>query len=128
MKVSATLFCVCLLGACAIRPQPADIVLTNGIVWSGTGDEKPQQAIAIRNGRIVDVGSNETIQKFVLAGTRVIDLHGRLVVPGFIDDNTHFMAGGYQLTNVNLRDAGTPKEFTRRIANYVRAGPGGTWM
>jgi predicted amidohydrolase YtcJ len=128
MRRTAILACLSALGACAIRPQPADVVLTNGVIWTGIEGQKPQQAIAMRNGRIIDVGSDEAIHKFVMSGTREIDLHGRLVVPGFIDDHTHFMSGGYQLASVDLRDAATPREFTRRIAAFARKTPAGSWI
>jgi predicted amidohydrolase YtcJ len=56
---------------------------------------------------------------------RVIDLKGRLAVPGFIDNHTHFIDGGMERSRVQLRSAATPQEFARRIAEYAtRIGPG----
>jgi len=61
-------------------------------------------------------------------GTQVLDLAGRLAVPGFIDSHTHFIPGGFQLSSVDLRDAATPEEFTRRMRDFARTIPAGTWI
>ena len=50
----------------------------------------------------------------------IIDLEGRFAVPGFIDNHTHFIDGGFELSRVQLRDAATPQEFARRIADYAK--------
>ena len=51
-----------------------------------------------------------------------------MVTPGFIDAHVHFLTGGFALASVQLRDATTPDEFTRRIAEYARTLPAGTWI
>ena len=58
----------------------------------------------------------------------MIDARGGLVTPGFIDAHVHFLAGGQGLASVQLRDADTPAEFTRRIAEHARTLPAGTWI
>ena len=117
-----------LCAACSVAPQPADLVLTGGTVWTGVPGAPLGQAIAVRNGRVVEVGTTEAIQRFSGPGTRRVDLGGRMVVPGFIDDHTHFLQGGLQLGSVDLRDASTPAEFTRRIAVFARSLPPGRWI
>ncbi len=115
--------------------QPADLVLFGGRVWTGpgaaTGSDEPT-AIAVRAGRIVAVASDEIVVQHVGPDTRRIDLMGRRVVPGFIDNHTHFIDGGFTLASVQLRDASTQGEFARRIgafaANRRREWiTGGTW-
>jgi hypothetical protein len=66
--------------------------------------------------------------KSVNAATEVIDGRGMLVVPGFIDCHIHFLAGGLGLSSVQLRDAATPAEFTRRIAEFAAHCQPGQWI
>ena len=125
-RVLAALALAC--AGCSIAPQPADLVLTGGTVWTGAEGAATAQAIAVRGGRIVAVGANDDVQKFIGPRTRRLDLGGRFVVPGFIDDHTHFLGGGFQLGSVDLRDAPSPAEFTRRIAAFARSLPPGRWI
>ncbi|MDQ6800348.1 MAG: amidohydrolase [Acidobacteriota bacterium] len=107
----------------------AAVILTNGKIWTGDAQRPWAEAVAIEGNRIVAVGSSAEIGR---NGT-VIDLRGRLAVPGFIDNHTHFIDGGFELSRVQLRDAATPQEFARRIGEYAKhAGPrkwitGGEW-
>ncbi len=116
--------------------QVADVVLLGGRVWSGPGSPVSGRgvatAIAAADGRILAVGSDQEVLRFVGPSTERIDLGGRRVVPGFMDAHTHFIDGGFELAGVQLRDAGTPEEFARRIGEYAAAHPGewvtgGTW-
>ena len=122
--------------ASTVDAQVADVVLTGGRVWAGPGTpvaglEAPS-AVAVKGGRVVAVGSDAEIERLTGRQTRRIALAGRRVVPGFMDSHTHFLAGGFELAGVQLRDARIPAEFARRIGEQARRGPrewllGGTW-
>ena len=71
--------------------------------------------VAVRGDRIQAIGKDEEILALKGMDTKVIDLGGRFVMPGFNDAHVHFVDGGRQLDNVNLKDAGTQQEFARRI-------------
>ncbi|CAN5632288.1 amidohydrolase [soil metagenome] len=116
--------------ACAARDarDTADLVLTGGVVWTGVADAPPAEAVALRDGRIIAVGSDTEVRRFAGAATRVIELAGRMVVPGLADNHTHFMSGGFQLASVDLRDAATPAEFGDRIGAFARSLPAGEWI
>ncbi|HEX9729071.1 MAG TPA: amidohydrolase [Gemmatimonadales bacterium] len=103
----------------------ADVVLFGGIVWTGTG--VPSTAVAVAHGRIVAVGMDDDLAAYRDHADRVIDLAGRMVVPGFMDNHTHFLDGGFGLAGVQLRDAATPGELVRRIGRFAAEHPG-TWM
>jgi predicted amidohydrolase YtcJ/beta-lactamase class A len=111
----------------------ADLALINGRIWTGNPAQPWAEGVASRGERIVGIGANAEIQKLVSSATRVVNLEGKLVLPGFIDDHTHFLDGGFQLLSVDLRDARTPREFARRIGEQARKlGPerwvtGGNW-
>jgi predicted amidohydrolase YtcJ len=114
-------------GACS-NGETADLVLTGGYVWTGERDAPPAEALAVRGDRIIAVGSAAEIARLVGSGTQVVELGGRMVTPGFIDDHTHFISGGFQLASVDLRDAATPQLFAQRIGEFARDVPQGRWV
>lgn len=115
-----------LLAMTVVSPnRNADMILINGKIWTGAPNQRFVESLAIAGERILATGSNNDIRKLAGPGTRVIDLKGKLVVPGFIDNHTHFVDGGLQLSRVQLREAASPAEFARRIGDYAkRLGPG----
>jgi len=109
--------------------QPAaDLVLLNGNVWTVNGSQPRAQAVACRGGRIAAVGSNGEIRPWIGPATRVIDLAGKLVLPGFNDAHVHFFSGGESLAGVQLRHAKSEDEFRQRIAAFAATLPAGRWI
>jgi len=109
--------------------QPvADLILINGRLWTGSTSQAWAEALACRSERIIAIGSNADIRPLAGSKTRVIDLQGRLALPGFIDDHTHFIEGGFHLLSVRLRDAATPEEFAQRIKGHATKLPAGRWI
>ena len=107
----------------------ADIVVTNGLVWTGLSTGKGQLgAVAMRDGKLLAVGDSAEIARHIGSKTKVLDAHGGLVMPGFADGHTHFIDGGFQLAWINLRDAATPQEFVRRIKAYAANLKPGEWI
>ena len=72
------------------RPRPADLVLHNGDIWAGDGRDGPT-AVAVNGARIVAVGSDRRVLRWAGRGTRVVDLRGAFVAPGFRDQHTHLL-------------------------------------
>src|SRR5262245_36804673 len=105
----------------------ADLVLRGGRVWAGKG--LPQaSALAVRGERVIALGSDAELASFVGPKTRVVELHGRLVVPGFNDAHVHFLDGGFGLLSVDLRPAKDEADFARRLGDHARTLPKGTWI
>jgi len=121
---------------CQAEREVAETVFVGGRIWLGrsadsVGSDEPT-ALAVFHGEVIAVGSDAEILRWIGPGTRRVDLDGRRVVPGLIDNHTHFIEGGFDLASVQLRDAATPEEFARRIGAYADAHPGewvlgGTW-
>jgi len=114
----------------------AEVAFMGGLVWTGSGapisGPGAATAIAVAGGQVIAVGSDQEIESYLTAETVRIDLGGRRVVPGLMDAHTHFIDGGFELASVALRDAASPAEFSRRIAEFAHdhAGEwvlGGTW-
>jgi len=116
--------CLTLLTLAMGQTQIADIVFVNGKIWTVDKASPTAEAVAVLNGRILAVGSSSGIRKHVARQTAVIDLKGRRMLPGFIDDHTHFMSGGFQLQNVDLRFAKSKLEFARLIQERAEKYPG----
>ena len=109
--------------------RPAHIVLRNGKVWTLEESMPKAEAVAIRGQSIMAVGTNEEIKQYIGEGfTRVINLRGRLVLPGFIDNHTHFAQAGRLLLGLNLLDVHEPNEFRKRVREASERLPPGAWL
>jgi hypothetical protein len=106
----------------------ADLIVTNAKVWTGDPALPAAEAVAIIGDRIVAVSSSREIDKLRGPDTRIIDAGGKLLLPGFNDAHTHFIEGGAQLDSIQLNDATSAEEFTRRVAERARATPKGEWI
>ncbi len=128
MKQFFALLITLTFSALVLAQAPADLVLVNGKIWT-VDDRRPEVgAVAVLGNRIAAVGSNEEIRKWIGANTKVIDLQGRRVTPGFNDSHVHFLDGGMGLASVQLRDARTPEEFRDRIRDFAAKLPKGRWI
>jgi len=114
--------------AAAPAEPPADLVLVSARIWTGDPARPEAQALAVRGGRIVAVGSDAEIGARKGPKTTVIDSKGRRVVPGFIDCHTHMTSGGFDLLALDLRNSKSPADFTREVAAYAKTKPAGQWL
>jgi predicted amidohydrolase YtcJ len=118
-----------LAGRSLAQSKPAaDLVITHARVWTVDKSHPSAEAVAVLGDRIVAVGSNADIAAWRGPGTKVIDAGGKLLLPGFNDAHVHFVSGGQQLDNVQLKDATSPEEFARRIAERAAVTPKGEWI
>jgi predicted amidohydrolase YtcJ len=107
----------------AARPT-ADLIVTDARVWTVDDSRPTAEAVAVIGDRIVAVGTSRDIDQWRGAQTRVIHAGGRSLLPGFNDAHVHYISGGMQLDNVDLRTASGPEEFARRIGERAKAFPG----
>ncbi len=105
--------------------QPADTLYVNGVIWTGVKGAQDAAVLAVKDGIVTYAGDGETVR---IAAQETVDLDGRFVMPGFIDNHVHFLDGGAGLASVDLRDAATPEEFAKRIIDYARTLPAGRWV
>ena len=104
----------------------ADKIYHNAKIWTGDPSNPSATALAIKDSLIIFVGDN--YKAFQGANTEVIDLEGKMMLPGFIDNHTHFLSGGYQLTSVNLRNSSSPGEFIRTLQDFASNTERGAWI
>ncbi|HWM29858.1 MAG TPA: amidohydrolase [Woeseiaceae bacterium] len=123
-----TVLCVSLLATVRTGAEEADLVLQNGVIWT-VDDERPRaEAIASLRDRIVYVGTNRGVREYISEETRVIDLDGKLVVPGFNDNHVHFESTGRLLYGLNLLDVSDERGFADRIREVHERYSPGTWI
>lgn len=108
--------------------KPADTIYRNGYVYTVDAKDSVQQALAVRGGRIVYVGDNDGVKALTGKKTEVIDLQGRMLMPGLIDGHMHPQSGGSRLLNCSLNyESLTVTQFQSRIQacldNDKKSGP-----
>ena len=107
---------------------PADLVFVNGAVYTVDPARPWARAVAVRGGRIVAVGDDDQIGEGIGGSTEVVDLRGRMLLPGFQDAHVHPPSGGLEMLQCNLSEAYTLEEYERIIAEYAHANPGVEWI
>lgn len=126
----ATLGAVLALTSFAARGQSArkhvDRIFVNGQIWTGDDQRPKAEALAVADDKILAVGSTAEIKALADSQTAVVDLNGKLVVPGFQDSHLHFP--GKSVNEVDLHGAETLQEFQRRLADFAKAHPQLPWI
>ena len=108
--------------------EEADLVLRGGTVWTVDDDNPRAEAIAVVRDKIAYVGADSGVREYIGRATRVIDLDGKLVVPGFNDNHVHFEGTGRLLYGLNLLDVATERDFAARIREVHERYAPGTWI
>lgn len=145
---AVTLICAISLAASAqsAEPQPqgtqpkaaqtkADVIFTHGNIYTGVVDASSllgagqrAEALAIRGDRILAVGTREEIAKLKGPDTKIIDLDGHFVMPGFNDAHMHLASAGLQKMNVDMTGVKTLDEFRERLRAKCDAAAPGDWV
>jgi hypothetical protein len=106
----------------------ADVVVMHARIYTVNAQQPWAEALAIRDGKILAVGSDHEISKYRGTSTKAIDANGRLVLPGFTDCHVHFMDGSFSLQRVNVENAKTLGEVQDQIRAYAAAHPNDPWV
>ncbi len=128
MKYLLPLLALFLFSACEKSRPAADTILLNGNIY--TVDEKmPQaQALAIKDGLILQVGNNEEIEALKGDKTEVVDLQGQFAMPGFIEGHGHFSGMGYSLIDLNFLKSKNWNEIVEQVAEAAKNAKPGEWI
>ncbi|HEX5873615.1 MAG TPA: amidohydrolase [Pyrinomonadaceae bacterium] len=108
--------------------QPADIVFKNGTVYTAADTSPRAEAIAVKADRIVFVGTNADAQQYVGQNTRVVDLKGKTVLPGFTDSHQHLSGVGFREMNLNLEGTTSLADFLAKVKARVAQAKPGEWV
>jgi hypothetical protein len=106
----------------------ADLVFTGGCVYTVDPSQPHAQAVAVRGGRIVAVGTDAQMRPHVGPRTEVVNLRGRMLLPGFSDAHVHPPQGGLERIRCDLTGGATLPEYLDRIGAYATANPDAAWI
>ena len=106
----------------------ADIIITGGHIWTGSDSNPTVEAIAIKGDRIIATGTYREINNHKGNQTRVIEVNGGMVAPGFIDNHTHFNRAGELLMGINLLDVADTENLRKKVSETSERLPDGMWM
>lgn len=107
---------------------PADTILVNATIYTVQRERPRAEALAIRDGRLIVVGTADEALAYRGADTVVIDAGGRAVVPGLHDAHGHVVGLGASLQQLNLREARSAADLAARVATRVRSTPADAWI
>src|SRR5689334_21842894 len=130
MKLLFSFLSILLLSFVPLQPRvaPADIVFKNGNVYTANDKAPHAEAIAVKADRIVFVGTNDAAQKYVGATTRVVDLHGNTVLPGFTDSHQHLAGVGQREMTLNLEGTTSLEDLLAKFKARVDQAKPGEWV
>lgn len=114
--------------ACGPRPEPADLILINTRIYTANDAQPTAEAVAVRLGKVVKVGSRSEIMKLKADSTDVLDLAGQYVYPGFAEGHAHIMGIGSNLINVDLMAARSFEEVIQMVQERAAETPVGEWI
>lgn len=109
-------------------PKPADLAFVNGAVYTVDASSSRARAVAVRDGRIVAVGTDEEIREHVGSATEVVDLAGKMLLPGFQDAHVHAQGGGMDRLRVDMSAVHGAEDYARLIRAYADANPDEGWI
>jgi hypothetical protein len=108
--------------------RPADLVLTGGAVYTVDAARSWAQAVAVKDGRITAVGTDADMRPHVGPRTEVVNLNGRMLLPGFQDAHVHASGGGLERRQCDLTGEHSREGYLAAIRGYADRAPGAEWI
>ena len=128
-QLSTLLLVFAVLCGCTKEDKPkADIIYTNGNVWTVDQTNERVSAVAILDGKIIAAGSDQEMNAFRSEQTTLFDLEGKFMMPGFIEGHGHFLGFGNSLLKLNFLDSKSWDEIVEMVAKAAKDLPEGTWI
>ncbi len=115
----AALLLTLLFGVGSKPAEKADLVLRHGRIYTMDAVRSWAESVAIKNGKIVFIGSDSQIESWIHPGTQVIELSGKMVLPSFIDSHVHPVSAGMEMGQLDFGTLSTKEEILKAIANYA---------
>jgi len=113
---------------CQVNQPPADLAFFGGRIFTADTARSEAQAVAVREGRIVYVGSTEGLQPYLAERTEVVDLEGRMLLPGFHDTHVHPVSGGVEAGECDLNAAEKREDVVSMVSACAEGTPADQWI
>ncbi|HJZ10820.1 MAG TPA: amidohydrolase family protein, partial [Acidobacteriota bacterium] len=126
--VLVLIFCALISGASFAEDTKADLVLRHGKIYTMDAARSWAESIAIRNGRIVYVGDDQGLARWIGPATKTMELEGKFVLPSFIDSHVHPVEAGIGLNLCSLDEATTKEEILKIVKQYADSHPDLPWI
>jgi predicted amidohydrolase YtcJ len=127
-RATFVLLVLVLAPALSAQQEPADLIVTNARIYTVDDNRPMAEAMAIRDGRVIFVGSARGAEVFAGQQTERLDLDGKTVIPGMVDAHVHLSGLGVALRNVDLVGTRSHEEVIERVAERARTMPEGEWI
>ena len=127
-RKASSLVLLAALAACGRSEPAADLLLTGGVVVAAPEEAARAEAVATRGDKIVCVGRADDCAALAGPRTRVIELSGRTVTPGFADSHLHLSGVGFREMELNLEGVGSLDELLAALAGRVESAKPGEWI
>lgn len=108
--------------------RTADLAFVNGRVVTMDAERRRASSVAVSQGQIVAIGPDVEVGELIGSGTEVVDLGGRLLVPGFQDAHVHPPSSGFEMLHCNLSEAYDVHDYERIVSEYASANPEDPWV
>ncbi len=117
-----------LLTGCSEKKTPADLIIRGGTIYTVEEGSPVVEAVAVIGDRIVFAGDLKDVSAYEGENTRIIDLQGRTMTPGFIEGHGHFMGLGYNELNLDLMSVTSYEELVEKVKEAVAKAQPGQWI
>lgn len=119
---------VFILSGCATVREPADLVIFGGTIYTVESTRPVVEAVAVRGGRIVFTGSESEVRHYIAEGTKVVDLQGKVMTPGFIEGHAHILGVGYNRLELDLIAVKNYDDLVAVVRDAVARAKPGEWI
>ena len=127
-RLSLFFFLISLFALSCETPEHADLILINGNIYTLDSLTPAATAVAIKGDRFLKIGTIEEIEAFQNENTKVIDLEGKFMMPGFIEGHGHLPNMGKSLLNINLMESKNWSEIVNAVAEKAKDAKPGEWI
>lgn len=125
---TAVVLVIPMVFTCAQDGGTADLILHHGAIYTMDAPRRWVESVAVANGRIIFAGPDAGAARLAGPATKIVDLGGKMVLPGFHDSHVHLMEGGVDMSLCDVKSVVTPQEVLAAVRKFAAAHPDKPWI